>query len=1186
MRALATWVTERRLVVVLLLALATGIGAAVAPFQHGWWHLDLGEQVEKVPVDAIPDIGENQQIVFTAWPGRSPQDVEDQITYPLTAALLGTPGVRTIRSASMFGFSSVNVIFEDDVAFYWSRSRLLEKLAALPAGTLPEGVRPQLGPDATALGQVYWYTLEGRDAQGRPAPGWSLEELRSIQDFYVRPGLGAAAGVSEVASVGGMVRELQIDLDPDAMRANGITLGEVVGAVQRSNRDVGARTIEVNAVEYVLRGVGFLRDLDDVRGIVLRERDGAPLRIQDVARVHDGPAPRRGLLDKGGAEAVGGVVVARFGGNPMATIAAVRAKIAEIEPGLPHKTLADGRESYVRIVPFYDRSGLIGETIDTLDEALTSELLITAIVVLVMLLHLRASLLIALTLPAGVLLAFLGMRSFGVDANVVALSGIAIAIGTMVDMGIVVTENIVGHLERAPDRPRPALVREALLEVGPAVGTSVATTVLSFLPVFALQAAEGKLFRPLAFTKTFALLGALLLALSLLPALATLAFPRLPARWTARLPDHPALPWLRKALLLALAAWAAALLAERWMPLGRGEPMADNVAFTFVCVFGLLAVFWAFARVYPALLGWVLARKAAFLVLPTLLVALGASAWLGAERVFGWLPEATRAGLVERFPGLGSEFMPSLDEGSFLWMPSTMPHAGISAASSIIAQMDAAIAAIPEVQSAVGKLGRAESALDPAPLSMIETIVTLKPEFSELPDGTRRRNWRPEIRRQADIWAEIARVAAVPGATGAPELQPIAGRIVMLATGMRAPMGLELRGPDLETLGRFAVAVEALVKQVPEVKAEAVLADRVVGKPYLEIHVDRDAIARYGARVEDVHRVIEIAIGGMPLTTTVQGRERYAVRARYPRELRDNFDAIGAIVVPTPSGAQVPLRQLAKLEFRRGPQVIKSTDTFLTAYVVWDGRPGHDETHVVAAVERALQSAIDAGRLIVPAGVSWRFAGNYQSKLRADARLRLLIPIALVLIFVLLYLQFGRVSTSLMVFSGVAVALAGGMLAVWAYGQPGFLQAEVFGHDLRHVFGIHPVHLSVAVWVGFIALAGIATDDGVVMASWLEQRFAAAPPTDVAGVRAAVVEAGMRRIRPCLMTTATTLLALLPVLTSQGRGSDIMVPMAIPAFGGMAFELLTLFVVPVLYSGWAEFRVRRAPVDEVTTAEP
>jgi len=1172
-----------RLVVVVVTGLLLGWGLAVAPFD---W--DTGLPRDPVPVDAIPDIGDNQQIVFTRWPGRSPQDVDDQVTYPLTVALLGIPGVRTIRSASALGFSSVNVIFEDSVAFYWSRSRLLEKLSSLPTGSLPPGVKPTLGPDATALGQVYWYTLEGRTPAGAPAAGWSLEELRSIQDFYIRPALNGVDGISEVASVGGFVREYQIDVDPDAMRAYGVRLHEVARAVQQSNRDVGARTVEINQVEYVVRGIGFLRNLDDIGKTTIRAHDGVPIRIRDIGHVHTGPALRRGVLDKGGAEVVGGVAVVRYGANPLAAIEALKAQIEELSQGLPERKLADGTVSKVTVVPFYDRTGLIEETIGTLEDALTDEILITILVVLILLVHLRASALIAAVLPIAVLFAFVAMKLSGVDANVVALSGIAIAIGTMVDMGIVVTENIVARIERAPpDEPRARTIRDATAEVAGAVLTAVSTTVVSFIPVFGLQAAEGKLFKPLAWTKTYALVMAVLVALVVIPVLAMALFPRLTlarkwaqAGWrrlrggdlpTFHLPVHS-----RFGVSLVVALVAAWLLAGHWMPLGQGEPMWQNFLFVVLTIGSLLAAFWLFQLFYPRLLTWVLDHKLAFLAAPVLLVLLGLSVWLGAPTVLGWMPDRLTAGVRARMPGLSEEFMPKLDEGSYLYMPSLMPHASMEACLEGIAQIDAAIAAIPEVQSAVGKLGRADSALDPAPLSMVETIITLKPEWSVNADGERKRNWREHIEGQDDIWAEIQKAAAVPGVTGAPELQPIAGRIVMLQTGMRAPMGLKIRGPDLATIDRFGQQVEALLKTVPEVKKQAVLADRIVGKPYLELHIDRDAIGRYGVALDAVQQVIEVAIGGKPLTMTVEGRERYPVRIRYQRELRDSLQELGNILVPTPQGAQIPLHDLARIEYVRGPQMIKSEDTFLTAYVVFDGVKGKSEVEVVQAASDAVDAAVHSGELSVPKGVTWRFAGNWENKLRSDERLKILLPLALAIVFLLLYVQFRSVMTTLMVFSGVTVAMAGGFLMIWAWGQPWWLDVDVFGQNLRQVFHVRPVNLSVAIWVGFIALIGIATDDGVIMATYLDQEFDRRKPKSRDEVMAAVLEAGRRRIRPCLMTAATTILALLPVLTSTGRGSDIMIPMAIPAFGGMTLQLLTLFVVPVLYGGWRVFLLRIA----------
>jgi Cu(I)/Ag(I) efflux system membrane protein CusA/SilA len=1171
---------DTRLVAVLLVVVLGLAGLGAAPF--GW---ELGPlHSSPVPVDAIPDYGEAQQIVYTPWPGQSPTDVEDQVTYPLTVALLGIPGVRTVRGTSMFGVSMIQVLLEDGVDFYWGRSRLLEKLASIAPSTLPDGVRPSLGPDATALGQIYWYTLEGRDPEGRPAGGFSLAELRALQDFHVAPVLASAPGIAEVASVGGYVQEYQIDLDPAALESYGVRLDQVLAAIQRSNRHVGARTIEVNRVEYVVRGLGRLGGSDvvaDIEDIAVRAEAGVPLRVKDLGVVHRGPALRRGVLDKDGAEAVGGVAVARYGGSPIEALAGLRDRIAEIAPSLPERTLADGTRSRVTIVPFYDRTELIGETLATLEQALTDEVLVTILVILVLLLDLRSSLLVAGLLPLAVLLTFAGMRALGIDANLLSLSGIAIAIGTMVDMGIVVTENIVQHIARAaPDEPRRDTIARAVSEVAGAVTTAVGTTVLSFLPVFALQAAEGRLFHPLAWTKTLALLASLVLALLVLPVVATALWPRLPRRLAPPRLPRP----VRLGAVLGVALVAAWLLARHWMPLGLGATELANTAFVIALLGGLLGAFAAFQLAYPRLLSMALRHKAAFICLPALVIFAGLTAWLGAATTLGFLPDRLTAGLRARMPGLESEFMPHLDEGSFLYMPSSMPHASIGAVHEAMAAVDRAIASLPEVAHATGKLGRVESALDPAPTSMIETIVTLKPEWGQGPDGQRVRNWRPELRTASDVWDAIAAVAQTPELTSAPRLQPIETRIVMLQTGMRGAMGVKVRGPDLQSLDAFARGVERVLAAQPEVAPGSVVADRVVATPYLEIHPDRTALARHGLQTEDLQQLIEVVIGGKPLTRTIEGRESFPVRVRYPAELRASPEDIAAIRVPTPAGAQVPLGEVARVEFTRGPQMIRSEDTFKAAYVTFGAARGLAETTVVEAARAALERAIADGALVTPPGVTWRLAGTWEAKVRSDARLAVLIPLALVLIFVVLHLQFRSVATTLMVWSGVAVATAGGFLALWAWGQPWFLDFTVFGHSMAEVFQARPVHLSVAVWVGFIALVGIATDDGVVMATYLDQRFRQAPPRSQSEIAEAVLDAGRRRIRPCLMTTATTVLALLPVLTNRGRGADVMIPMAIPAFGGMVVELLTLFVVPVLYAAWRGLWLEPAAPELVESA--
>jgi Cu(I)/Ag(I) efflux system membrane protein CusA/SilA len=1288
-----------KLVVALVVLFAIGWGIIVAPFD---WEVG-GLMRRPVPVDAIPDIGENQQIVFTEWMGRSPQDVEDQISYPLTVSLLGVPGVKTIRSYSFFGFSSIYIIFKENIDFYWSRSRVLEKLNSLPAGTLPANVQPMLGPDATALGQIYWYTLEGRDPQGNPCGGWDLEELRTIQDWYVRYGLLAADGVSEVASVGGFVREYQVDVDPDAMRAYNVSFADVYGAVKASNIDVGAKTIELSNVEYFIRGVGFIKHLSDIQDSVVKVVDNVPVLVKDVATVTQGPALRRGALDKEGAEAVGGVVVARYGDNPLAVIKNVKKKIAEISPGLASKVHVDfskvtadevrryGQEhgfeshsgsemnqeawlahlretpvenwpqwatiSQVNIVPFYDRTGLIYETLGTLQSALSEEILITIIVVILMVMHLRSSILISGLLPIAVLMCFIAMKFFGVDANIVALSGIAIAIGTMVDMGIVICENILRHLDEAPpEANRLNVIHRAASEVGGAVLTAVSTTVVSFLPVFTMIGAEGKLFKPLAFTKTFALIASVIVALTIIPPAAHLLFCAKTSltgkkirnilhlllvligvsagfllNWWAGLvlilfgvyylvkdyiPDKILrfAPWV--ANLLAVL-FVAVLLSEHWEPIGPERGLWRNFIFVAGLIAGLLGFFRIFQHFYPSILRWCLRHKLAFLSLPTLMLLLGGSIWLGFSTIFAGVPGAAgKLGIepqkvkgttfwvkaADTFPGLGKEFMPPLDEGSFLLMPTTMVHASIGEAMDVLSKQDMGLRSIPEVDSVVGKIGRAETPLDPAPISMIETVINYRPEYITDKDGRRvkfrydkkaqefvrddygelipdphgqpYRQWRDHIENPDDIWDEILKATEIQGTTSAPKLQPIAARIVMLQSGMRAPMGVKIKGPTLEIIEKVGLEIEQFLKEVPSVEPAAVFADRIVGKPYLEIVPDRKALARYGVRMRAFQDVVEIAIGGRKIMTTVEGRERFPVRVRYQRELRDEIETMERILVPGSDGAQIPLIELAEIRFIRGPQVIKSEDTFLTGYVLFDMKAGKAEVDVVEECLQYLQEKIDNGLFILPPGVAYTFAGSYENQIRSQKTLAVVLPVALFVIFLILYFQFKSVITTSLVFSGILVAWSGGFLMLWFYSQSWFLDFDVFGLNMRDLFQIHPINLSVAVWVGFLALFGIASDDGVVMGTYLEQSFRDHKHSTKEDIREATVLAGKRRIRACLMTTATTILALLPILTSTGRGSDVMVPMAIPSFGGMTIEILTMLVVPVLYCMIQEFKLK------------
>lgn len=1205
---------ENKLIVTLGIIFIAVWGIMVAPFdwELGWLPRD------PVPTDAIPDIGENQQIVFTEWMGRSPQDVEDQITYPLTVSLLGVPGVKTIRCYSFFGFSTIYIIFEENVEFYWSRSRVLEKLNSLPAGTLPQGVQPALGPDATPLGQVFWYTLEGRDKEGNPTGGWDLNELRSIQDWYVRYALLSAGGVSEVASIGGFVQEYQIDVDPDAMRAYRVTIEDIFNAVRMSNVDIGARSIEVNKVEYFIRGLGFIKGLKDLEMSVIKVNENVPIYIKNVGQVILGPALRRGALDKEGAEVVGGVVVVRYGENPLQVIKNIKKKIEEITPGLGEKTLPDGTVSHLAIVPFYDRTGLIYETLGTLSKALTEEILITIIVVIVMVMHLRSSILISASLPLAILMCFIAMKLFGVDANIVALSGIAIAIGTIVDMGIIVSENILKHLDAAkPGENRLEVIFRAVSEIGSAVLTAVSTTVVSFLPVFTMTAAEGKLFKPLAFTKTFALIASIIVALTVIPPFAHLLFrgrfegKKLMRFLNVILIIFGVVVWVKIAwwvgvilILLALLELLRPLLSEKarraipflaiglailvvtviltrhWLPLGPEKGFTRNFIFVVLITGVLLVFFKLFERFFGPILSWCLRHKALFLSFPLVIIIAGGFIW----------------------KGLGKEFMPPLDEGSFLWMPSTMPHASIGEVLDILQKQDILIGSIPEIESVVGKLGRAETPLDPAPISMIETIISYKPEYITDKDGHREsfrydkkreefvrnedgelipdprgrpfRQWRPQIKKPDDIWAEIVKVAQIPGTTSAPKLQPIAARIVMLQSGMRAPLGVKVKGPDLATIERVGLEIERFLKEVPSVEPSAVIADRIVGKPYLEIEIDREAVARYGIMVGKIQDALEVAVGGKKITTTVEGRERYPVRVRYLRELRDQIETLGRILIPAPDGTQIPLIQLAKINYLAGPQVIKTEDTFLVGYVIFDMKPGFAEVNVVEDCQEYLKQKLESGEFNLPTGVSYIFAGSYQNQLRAQAKLAIVLPLALFIIFMILFFQFKSVPTTFLVFSSILVAWAGGFIMIWLYGQPWFLNFSVFGESLRELFQVHPFNLSVAVWVGFLALFGISSDNGVIMATYLDQSFRKRTPDSVEDIREATLQAGLRRVRPCLMTAGTTILALIPVLTSVGRGADVMVPMAIPSFGGMTIVLIGLIVVPVLYCSVAEWKFK------------
>src|SRR6056300_1592957 len=871
-----------------------------------------------------------------------------------------------------------------------------------------------------------------------------------------------------------------------------------------------------------------------------------------------------------------------------------------------------------------------------------------------MVFNLRASILISGLLPVAVLMVFITMKLFNVDANIVALSGIAIAIGTMVDVGVILSENMIRHLDQNDsNKPVNTVIYEATKEVSGAILTAVLTTIISFIPVFTMIGAEGKLFRPLAFTKTFALTASIIVALFLIPPFAAFLFRKKNIKSTFKYVLNGVLIalgiiaiiygyWLGLVLIafgtvaitsdflnrdkfhfslstfhfslstnfiniIISVSAIVFLLAEYWRPLGVDKSIFWNLIFVSVICFGLLGIFSLFIKYYTRILRWCLANKLLFLSVPTAIVIAG----------FFIMKNTAK------------EFMPSLNEGSFLLMPTSMPHSGVEENKRVLQQLDMAVASIPEIETVVGKSGRTESALDPAPLSMYENMIQYKSEYMRNERGERQRykinddglfvlknekfiinpnnkisenadyeayqlktnatnealipdddgeyyrNWRPEINSPDDIWNEIVTATKLPGVTSAPKLQPIETRLVMLQTGMRAPMGIKVKGPDLKTIEAFGLQLEGVLKQTEGVKEQAVFADRIVGKPYLLIDIKRSELVRYGNSIVDVQEVLQVEVGGMPLTQTVEGRERYGVRVRYPRELRANPEELKKIYVPVERGSPLPLSELATIRYEQGPQVIKSEDTFLVGYVLFDKLDGFAEVSVVKNAQALIQEKIDSGELIVPKGISYAFTGTYENQLRAEKTLSVVVPLALAIIFLILYFQFRSVATSLMVFTGIAVAFSGGFIMIWLYGQDWFLNFNFFGENMRDLFQMHPINLSVAVWVGFIALFGIATDDGVVMATYLTQTFKKNEPKSKEDIRASIVEAGEKRIRPCLMTTATTLLALLPILTSTGRGSDIMIPMAIPSFGGMVVALITLFVVPVLYCWKEELKLKK-----------
>lgn len=1124
--------------------------ASIVLIAYGWY------STQQVPLDAIPNVGENQVIVLTEWTGRSPKDMEDQITYPLSIALQAVPGSKSVRGKSMFGFSFVQVTFDDDVDFYWARSRVAEQLTTV-TGSLPDGVTPTLAPDATALGQIYYYVL-------KPPEGMDLAELRSKQDFFIKYSLQSVDGVAEVASIGGYVQQYQIEVDPDKLRYHNIPLNQVIDAVKASNIDVGAKTVESNGMEFIVRGKGFIgsgksepETIEQITRTVVVTREGVPIRVGDLAQVQTGPAFRRGALDWNGQEAVGGVVVMRYGENPRDVIKRVKSKIASLETEL----------GGIKIQGIYDRTFLIDETVSTLSDALFHETLITIAVMVLFLLHVRASIIIAITLPMAVLMAFIAMNFFGVDANIMSLAGIAIAIGTMVDMGIIILENIYDGLaeweaEGSPGGPRRRLVviREAAAEVVPAVITAVSTTIVSFLPVFFLTGRDHRLFAPLAWTKTFALTSSLIVAVIVVPMLCRVFLKSSRPSYLKTMSaavgggvlgavlclfvwgTHITF-WTSLSLLWSTVASAIVGFAIGWwMTREKIRPMEENPVSRFVL--------W----IYAGRLRLALNRKLLMLSFPMMIFVVGLGAWIGlptvlrpAETVVTWLGADLNdvpgyVDLKHTFTGLKTDDWIALDEGSWFYMPSLYPAASFSQAMEVLQTQDVLIKQIPEVENVLGKIGRIDSALDPAPAAMVETYVMLKP----------RDQWRPGM-TERKIWDEVNAVATLPGVTPASALQPIEGRVVMLQSGIKASMAIRVYGDDLKGLAKASLTVAEHLKTHHYVNAGTVSPDIVMGKPYYEFDVDREEAARYGMTTMMVNQVVAAGLGGVDVTTTVEGRERYPIQIRYERSVREKIDELGHVSVVTHTSDVVPLNRLAQVTTTWGPGAINSEDARLVAHVSFSPSGGAGDLETVAAVMDSLRTARENGDMEFPAGnFELQAVGSFQNQIEANQRLMWIVPTVILVNLLLHYLHFRNFPISLVVFSGIPFAAAGGMIAVAVMG----------------------VDMNTAMWVGFIALFGLAADDGIVMATYMRETLNRRTIRNVEDIRNAIYDAGLKRIRPCTMTTVTTLFALLPVLLSTGRGADVARAMALPVFGGMLIEPFTTFIVPTLYCAYVEFKMR------------
>jgi Cu(I)/Ag(I) efflux system membrane protein CusA/SilA len=1034
----------------------------------------------QTPVDAIPDLSENQVIVYADWMGRSPQEVEDQVTYPLSVNLQGLAGVKAVRAASMFGFSLITVVFDDKIDNYFARSRVLERLNYL-GDVLPSGVEPKLGPDATGLGWVYEYYLDV-DPKNSPKGGYDLGQLRSIQDWFVRYQLNAVSGVAEVATVGGQARQYQIEVSSLKMRDHGVMMSDVMDAVKQSNLNVGGKIIEENGMEFVVRGIGLVNSISDLEDIVVSQNNGMPIYLKDVATVQLGGDFRRGALDVNGHEVVGGVVIMRNGENAMAVISAVKEKIAQISSGLPPG---------VSIKPFYDRSDLISRTIDTLKHALSEEIILVTLVIIIFLFHFRSILIVVLPLPLSILVSFILMNYFGISSNIMSLSGIAIAIGVLVDAGIVMVENVIRHAERAEKNKGSRLDSAEIFEVtlaaakqvGRPIFFAVVIIILAFVPVFALSGQEGKLFHPLAFTKTFAMVGAAILAVTLVPVL------------------------------------CAALV--------RGPFQSEDKNWLMR---GLLAI-------YDPVLARALKHRKTVIGLAAILLAIAYILALGVPRPIVSQISKVNPELAEKLPqGMGSEFMPPLNEGSLLFMPVLLPQVSLSEVQRIMAWQDRVIKDTPEVESVAGKLGRAETPTDPAPAQMIETTIMLKPESE----------WRKGMTKDkliAELTEKLGRVPGyIPGF-----LQPIQNRILMISTGIRAQVGIRVLGDNLDAIQKKAFEIERVVRTIPG--SVGVAASRMQGKPYLNIEINRAHLAHHGLRVQDVLDVVETGIGGMNVSTVIDGRERIPIQVRLERDERDDIEKLGDILVPMGMGKFIPLGQVATISRDIGPDEIDSENGQLSVFVQANVE-GRDLGGFVKEAQMRISKEIQ-----LPPGMTIEWSGQYENQIRAERTLMMIVPTALFIIFLLLYIVYHSLKEAAHVILAVPFALTGGVFLQWYLGY----------------------NFSVAVWVGYIALFGTAIQTGVVMVVYLQEAVAKkraelGDKISHSDLLQAVKDGARLRLRPIVMTVATIVASLLPILWSNRAGAEVMKPLAAPIIGGMVSSLACILIITPVIFAWLRER--------------